>query len=136
MIITKKDPFSEEDFEGFREITKKLSKKIVVIGDDLLATNPGRIKKAKEEKACNGAIIKLNQIGTVSEALEAVKLAKSFGWKIMVSHRSGETLDDFISDFAVGISADFIKAGAPARGERVAKYNRLLRIEEELAFPH
>jgi len=135
-ILFLEDPFSEEDFEGFREITKKLSKKIVVIGDDLLATNPGRIKKAKEEKACNGAIIKLNQIGTVSEALEAVKLAKSFGWKIMVSHRSGETLDDFISDFAVGISADFIKAGAPARGERVAKYNRLLRTEEELAFPH
>jgi enolase len=76
--------------------------------------------------------VKINQIGTVTEAIEAAKLAKSFGWKIMVSHRSGETTDDFISDFAVGIGADFIKSGAPARGERVSKYNRLLKIEEEL----
>jgi enolase len=87
---------------------------------------------AKEKGLCNAIIVKINQIGTVTEAIEAAKLAKSFGWKIMVSHRSGETIDDFISDFAVGISADFIKSGAPARGERVAKYNRLLKIEEEL----
>ena len=104
----------------------------MIIGDDLLATNPERIKLAKKKNACNGAIIKPNQIGTVSEAIEAAKLAKSYSWKIMVSHRSGETNDDFIADFAVGIGADFIKAGAPARGERVAKYNRLLRIEEEI----
>jgi enolase len=82
---------------------------------------------------CNGVILKINQIGTVTEAIEAAKLAKSFGWKIMVSHRSGETNDDFIADFTVGIGADFIKAGAPARGERVAKYNRLLKIEEEIS---
>jgi enolase len=104
----------------------------VIIGDDLTVTNPERIKLAYKKKACNAVIIKPNQIGTLTEAIEAVKLAKSFGWKIMVSHRSGETNDDFISDLAVGISADFIKAGAPARGERVAKYNRLLKIEEEL----
>ena len=94
--------------------------------------NPERIKEAKEKEAVNAMILKINQIGTVTEALEAVKLAKDFGWKIMVSHRSGETNDDFIADFAVGIGADFIKTGAPARGERVAKYNRLLRIEEGL----
>jgi len=87
---------------------------------------------AKEKDACNGAIIKINQIGTVSEAIEAVRLAKSYDWKIMVSHRSGETNDDCIADFAWEIGADFINAGAPARGERVAKYNRLLRIVEEL----
>ena len=127
-VIGLEDPFSEEDGEGWH----MLKSKILVIGDDLLATNPERIKLAKKKNACNGAIIKPNQIGTVSEAIEAAKLAKSYSWKIMVSHRSGETNDDFIADFAVGIGADFIKAGAPARGERVAKYNRLLRIEEEI----
>jgi enolase len=105
-----------------------------VIGDDLTVTNPKRIKMVKEKwELCNAIIVKINQIGTVSEAIEALKLAKSFGWKIIVSHRSGETTDDFISDFAVGIGADFIKAGAPARGERVVKYNRLLKIEEEIS---
>jgi len=126
------DPFSEEDWEGFQKITKKFGKKIAIIGDDLLTTNPERIKEAYGKKACNAIILKPNQIGTITEAIEAGRLAKSYGWKVMVSHRSGETDDDFISDLAVGIGADYIKAGAPARGERVAKYNRLLRIEEEL----
>jgi len=103
-----------------------------IIADDLTATNPEKIKMAKEKKLCNGIILKPNQIGTVTEAIEAGKLAKKFGWKIIVSHRSGDTCDDFIADLAVGISADFIKSGAPARGERIAKYNRLLRIEETL----
>ena len=107
---------------------------LLIIGDDLTVTNPRRIKMAKEKEDCNAMILKINQIGTITEALEAAKLAKSFGWKIIVSHRSGETNDDFISDLAVGIGADFIKAGAPARGERVAKYNRLLKIEEELRW--
>jgi len=131
-IIGLEDPFSEDDWEGFEQITKKFGKKILIIGDDLLVTNPKRIKKAKTRKAVNSMILKINQIGTVSEALEAAKLAKEFGWKIVVSHRSGETNDDFIADFAVGIEADFIKAGAPTREERIVKYNRLLRIEEEL----
>ena len=131
-IIALEDPFDENDWQGFQAITEKLSKRIIVIGDDLLCTNLKRIKQAQEKKACNGLLLKPNQIGTVSEAIEAAKLAKSYGWKIMVSHRSGETGDDFIADLAAGISADFIKAGAPARGERVAKYNRLLRIEEEI----
>ncbi len=134
-ILGLEDPFSEEDWEGWKELTYNLqltTYNLLVIGDDLLATNIKRMKMAKEKDACNGIIIKPNQIGTVIEAIEAAKLAKSFNWKVMVSHRSGETNDDFIADFAVGIGADFIKAGAPARGERVAKYNRLLRIEEKV----
>jgi enolase len=129
------DPFSQDDFTSWKNFSLQLtaySLQLTVIGDDLTVTNPKRIKMAKEKGLCNGIIVKINQIGTVTEAIEAAKLAKSFGWKIMVSHRSGETTDDFISDFAVGILADFIKSGAPARGERVAKYNRLLKIEEEI----
>jgi enolase len=129
------DPFAQDDFESWQSFTsniERLTSNILIIGDDLTVTNPKRIKMAKEKGLCNAIIIKINQIGTVTEAIEAAKLAKSFGWKIMVSHRSGETNDDFISDFALGIGADFIKSGAPARGERVAKYNRLLKIEEEL----
>jgi enolase len=131
-IFSLEDPFSEEDWEGFTELNKRFGKKIQIIGDDLLTTNPERIKKAKEKDSCNGLLLKLNQIGTVTEAIEAAHLAHSFGWKIMVSHRSGETCDSFISDFAVGIGSQFIKSGAPARGERTSKYNRLLKIEEEI----
>lgn len=131
-IISIEDPFHEEDWQGFAKMTDKFGKKISIIGDDLLVTNPKRIQEAKEKNACNGLIVKVNQIGSVSEAAEAANLAKSAGWKVIVSHRSGETNDDFIADLAVGLGADFIKAGAPARGERVAKYNRLLKIEEEL----
>ena len=134
-ILGLEDPFAEDDFRGWEKLKLKIEKiklKTLVIGDDLLATNSERIKMAKEKEFCNAAIIKINQIGTITEAIESVKLAKSFNWKIIVSHRSGETCDDFISDFAVGISAHFVKFGAPARGERVAKYNRLLKIEEEL----
>ncbi len=134
-IIGLEDPFAEEDFEAWKNLYSKfqiLNSQLLIIGDDLTVTNPERIKMVKEKELCNGVIVKINQIGTVTEAIESVKLAKSFGWKIIVSHRSGETNDDFISDFAIGIGADFIKAGAPARGERVAKYNRLLEIEKEM----
>lgn len=127
-IIGLEDPFAENDWGGWRGF----SFSGMMIGDDLLVTNPARMKEAKEKKACNAMILKINQIGTVSEALEAAKLAKEYGWKIIVSHRSGETNDDFIADFAAGIGAEFIKTGAPARGERLAKYNRLAKIEEEL----
>jgi len=136
-IMGLEDPFSEDDFAGWKMLNSKFlipNSKFLIIGDDLTVTNPRRIKMAKEKEDCNAIILKINQIGTVTEALEAAKLAKEFGWKIIVSHRSGETNDDFISDLAVGIGADFIKAGAPARGERVAKYNRLLKIEEELRW--
>ena len=97
-----------------------------------MTTNPKRIKEAKKKKACNGIIIKPNQIGTITETLKAAKIAKKIGWKIIVSHRSSETRDDFISDLAVGIGAHFIKSGAPGPAERMSKYNRLLEIEKVL----
>lgn len=131
-IIFFEDPFAETDLPGFQTITKKLGDKIIIVGDDFLTTNIARIKTAEQNKSCNGVIIKPNQVGTITETLEAVKLAKLYGWKIIVSHRSGETRDDFIADLAVGVGADFIKSGAPATSERLAKYNRLLQIEKEL----
>lgn len=131
-IIALEDPFSEEDWPGFQQITEALGDKIIIIGDDLTVTNIKRMKEAQEKRACNGIILKPNQIGTVSEAIAAAKLAKSYDWKIMVSHRGGDTQDDFISDLATAIGADFIKAGAPTKKERVVKYNRLLKIEKEL----
>ncbi len=129
-IISIEDPFNQEDFRGFAMLRKKT--KIQVVGDDLTATNPKRIKKAADEKACNALLLKINQIGTLTEALLAAKLAQKNNWKIMVAHRSGETCDSFIADLAVGIGCRQIKAGAPCRGERLAKYNQLLRIEERL----
>ncbi len=132
-IVGLEDPFAQDDWESWKIANKKFGgANFLIIGDDLLVTNPKRIKEAHRKKVCNGMILKVNQIGTVTEALEAAKLAKSYGWKIFVKHRSGETNDDFIADLAVGIGADGIMAGAPARGERVAKYNRLLKIEEEI----
>lgn len=131
-LISLEDPFAEEDWDSFSQITEQLGSEVNIVGDDLLVSNAQRIKKANKKQACNALLLKPNQVGTVSEAVESARLAQSFGWDIMVSHRSGETCDSFISDLAVGIGADFIKAGAPARGERVAKYNQLLRIEEEL----
>lgn len=131
-ISSIEDPFEEEDFESFAELTEKLRGRVQIVGDDLLVTNPMRIKTAMEKKSCNALLLKVNQIGTVSEALEAAALCKKAGWKIIVSHRSGETEDSFIADLAVGMEAEYIKTGAPARGERTAKYNRLLRIEEML----
>ena len=113
-------------------MTQYFKGKTVVIGDDLLATNPKRLKEAIKKSACSGVLIKPNQIGTVSETVAVIKLAKKHQMAVIVSHRSGETNDDFIADFAVGLGADFIKSGAPARGERVAKYNRLLEIEKEI----
>ncbi|MCF7845301.1 MAG: phosphopyruvate hydratase [Candidatus Pacebacteria bacterium] len=129
-IIGFEDPLMEDDFTGWGELKKELPD-ILIIGDDLLTTNTKRIQKAEESNSCNAMILKINQIGTVSEALQSAKTAQELQWKIIVSHRSGETNDDFIADFAVGIGADYIKSGAPARGERVAKYNRLLEIEDE-----
>jgi len=130
-IISIEDPFAEEDWEGFKDIVRQIPS-VTIIGDDLTTTNIEKIKEAENKKACNGIIIKLNQIGTVWETIDAVNLAKSYGWKIMVSHRSGETLDNFIADFSVGVGADFIKSGAYTKEERVVKYNRLLEIEQEL----
>jgi len=130
-IISFEDPFAETDWEGFKEFTAEMKGK-TVIGDDLTTTNVKRIKEAHNKQAINGVLIKLNQIGTVSETLDAINMTKSFGWKVAVSHRSGETTDDFIADLAVGSGADFLKAGSPAKEERMVKYNRLLQIENEL----
>lgn len=126
------DALHEDDWKGWSQLTSTLGSVTTIVGDDLIATNPEKVKKAIAEKACTAAIIKPNQIGTVSETIDVVHLARSAGWKIVVSHRSGETNDAFIADFAVGVGADYAKFGAPARGERVAKYNRLLSIEVEL----
>ncbi len=131
-IVSIEDPLSQDDWDNWIKLTKKLKRKIQIVGDDFLVTNPARIKKAIELKAANAVLIKYNQIGTLTETLEAIRLAKENKWKIMVSHRSGETTDDFIADLAVGVRADQIKAGSLNRGERLCKYNRLLEIEEEL----
>jgi len=123
------DPFSQDDWEGWQQFQSG----ILRIGDDLTVTNLERMKLAKEKKACGGVIIKPNQAGTVTETLEAAKYAFKNKWKVFVKHRSGETKDDFIADLAVGLGGEWIMAGAPVRGERVAKYNRLLKIEKEYA---
>ncbi|MBU3896099.1 enolase [Patescibacteria group bacterium] len=123
------DPFSEEDWSGFADARRELG--VTIIGDDLLTTNVKRIKDAEQRSACNGVVIKPNQIGTITETIEAAKLARSFGWMLLVSHRSGETDDDFISDLAVGIAAEYIKSGSPVTKARMAKYNRLMEIEKE-----
>ena len=131
-LISIEDPFDQEDWEAFAQLTKKLNG-TQIVGDDLLVTNPDRIREAKEKNACNALLLKVNQIGTVSEALNAAQETREAGWGIMVSHRSGETEDTFIADLAVGIAAGQIKSGAPCRSERLAKYNQLLRVEEEMA---
>jgi enolase len=131
-IILYEDPFGEEDFESFALLTSGIGDKIQIVGDDLLVTNVERIKKAIKLKACNALLLKVNQIGTVSEAIDAAKLAVGSGWNVMVSHRSGETEDSFIADLVVGLGTGQIKSGAPCRSERLAKYNQLIRIEEEL----
>ncbi|VVB99526.1 Enolase [uncultured archaeon] len=131
-IISIEDGLAEDDWKGWMGLTSRLGAKVQIVGDDLLVTNPNRIKEAIGMEACNALLLKLNQIGTVSESIEAAKLASKAGWKVVVSHRSGETEDSFIADFCVGIGAGQSKFGATARGERTAKYNRLLAIEEAL----
>lgn len=125
------DPFAEEEFEWFSELLKNSRAGSLVVGDDLTVTNVERMKEAKERESINSVIIKPNQIGTITETLNALKFAKENDWFRVVSHRSGETGDSFIADLAFAVGADGIKIGAPARGERVAKYNRLLEIEGE-----
>ncbi|KEZ44023.1 Enolase [Scedosporium apiospermum] len=129
-VVLLEDPFAEEDGDSWTEFNKTC--KIELVGDDLLVTNVERLRIAREKKACNSMLLKVNQIGTVSEAIAAANLATSFGWSIFVSHRSGETTDDFIADLTVGLGTGHLKSGAPCRGERTAKYNRLMDIESEL----
>lgn len=131
-IVSIEDPFNEDDWDGFKYITRKMGNKVQIVGDDLFVTNIQRLQKGIETKACNCLLLKVNQIGTVTEAFNASKLAFDNGYGVMVSHRSGETEDTFIADLVVGIHAGQIKSGAPARSDRTSKYNQLLRIEEEL----
>lgn len=126
------DPLYEDDWKGWNQLTAELGNSTTIVGDDLLVTHPARIRQAITEKACNAILAKPNQIGTVSETIDVIKESRLAGWKVIMSHRSGETNDTFIADLAVGVGADYAKFGAPARGERVAKYNRLLAIEAEL----
>jgi enolase len=132
-VISVEDGLNENDWDGWKIMNEKIGTEVLTIGDDLLVTNVERLKKAIQKKACNAVLIKVNQIGTLSETIECIKLAKKNKMKIVVSHRSGETTDDFIADLAVGIGADYIKSGSLSRGERICKYNRLLRIEEEIS---
>jgi enolase len=131
-IVSIEDPFDQDDWASWIKFTAKVGKDVQIVGDDLTVTNPTRVQKAIDTKACNALLLKVNQIGSVTESIEAVTMAKKAGWAIMTSHRSGETEDSFIADLAVGLSAGQIKTGAPCRSERLAKYNQLLRIEEEL----
>merc|ERR1712012_689278 len=129
-VLSIEDPFDQDDWEGYAKLTANTA--IQIVGDDLLVTNPNRISTAIEKKACNGLLLKVNQIGTVTESIKAHNMAKEQGWCTMVSHRSGETEDCFIADLVVGLGTGQIKTGAPCGSERLAKYNQLLRIEEEL----
>lgn len=131
-IASIEDGLAEDDWDGWELLTRRLGKRVQIVGDDLIVTNPEIIRDAIRKHACNAALIKLNQIGTVTETIAAIREARGAGWTTVISHRSGETSDDFIADFAVGTGADQIKSGAPCRGERVAKYNQLMRIEQEL----
>jgi enolase len=126
------DPLYEDAWSGWAKLSQSLEGQVSIVGDDLLVTNSKRIEKAIAEKACTAALIKPNQVGTVTETLEFIKKARDANWKVIVSHRSGETNDTFLADFAVGVGADFVKFGAPARGERVAKFNRFSAIDIEL----
>ena len=132
-LVSIEDPLAEDDWAGWTEITAKLGAKVQLVGDDLYVTNPERLQKGIDLKAGNAILVKVNQIGTLTETMDAVSLAQREGMKAIISHRSGETEDTFIADLAVATNAGQIKTGAPARSERVAKYNQLLRIEEELA---
>ena len=131
-IVVLEDPFEQDDFESWKIFTKKNGKKLQIVGDDLTVTNPTRVSLCVDQKLCNSLLLKINQIGTITESLTAASIAKKAKWTVMVSHRSGETEDTFIADLTVGLGMGQIKIGAPCRSDRVAKYNQLLRIEEFL----
>ena len=130
-IVSMEDPFGEDDWESWNDFTKSQGHRVQIVGDDLYVTNPERLQKGIEEHSSNAILIKLNQIGTVSETLQVIQMAREANFGIIISHRSGETSDDIIADFSVGVNAGQIKTGAPARSDRTSKYNQLLRISEE-----
>jgi enolase len=131
-IVSIEDGLAQDDWDGWKLMTRELGDRLQIVGDDLLVTNPERVRVAIREQACNSLLVKLNQIGTLTETIEAINLCKESGWTTVCSHRSGETEDTTIADLAVGLNMGQIKTGAPARSDRVAKYNQLLRIEEDL----
>ena len=131
-IVSLEDGLAEEDWSGWRELNSRLGSRVQLVGDDIVVTNPAFIARGIAEDAMNSVLIKVNQIGTLSETIDAIDLARRAGWTAMVSHRSGETEDTTIADLVVAMGTGQIKSGAPSRSERVAKYNRLLRIEGEL----
>ena len=133
-IISIEDGLQEDDFEGWQLLTGVLGKRIQLVGDDLFVTNTARLQEGIEKGAGNAILVKVNQIGTLTEAVQAIEMAHRNGYRSVISHRSGETADTFIADLAVAMNAGQIKTGAPCRSERVEKYNRLLRIEEELGL--
>ena len=131
-IVSIEDGLAQDDWSSWSLMTKQLGDKLQIVGDDLLVTNPERVRKAIVENAANALLVKVNQIGSLSETIEAVDLCQRAGWRAVTSHRSGETEDSTIADLAVALNTGQIKTGAPARSDRVAKYNQLLRIESEL----
>merc|ERR1712113_666148 len=131
-FVSIEDPFDQDDWDAYKACMGKIGKDQQIVGDDLLVTNPKRIAKALEVGACNALLLKVNQIGSITESIEAATMSQKAGWGVMVSHRSGETEDSFIADLVVGLRTGQIKTGAPCRSERLAKYNQLIRIEEEL----
>jgi len=132
-LLILEDPLTHDDWDGWKELYKEIGNSVLLVGDDLLITSKERLLKAVKEKACSSILIKPNQTGTITETLEVVHVAQQHGIRVIFSHRSGETNDDFIADFAVGVQSEYVKFGAPCRGERVAKYNRLLTISSELS---
>lgn len=131
-IVSLEDGLAQDDWEGWTYLNQELGNRIQIVGDDLLVTNPERVRRGIREKVANALLVKLNQIGTLTETIEAVETCHRAGWKTVTSHRSGETEDTTIADLVVALNMGQIKTGAPARSDRVAKYNQLLRIEEEL----
>ena len=131
-IVTIEDPFDQDDFETYTKMTEQLGEKLQIVGDDLLVTNPTRVQAGIDQNLCNAMLLKVNQIGSITESIEASNMSQEAGWGVMVSHRSGETEDSFIADLVVALGTGQIKSGAPCRSDRLAKYNQILRIEEEL----
>ena len=133
-IVSIEDGLAEDDWANWQVLTARLGKKTALVGDDLFVTNTKRIEKGVNEKVANAVLIKLNQIGTLTETIEAIKLAKKHRYQVIISHRSGETADTFIADLAVAVNSEFIKTGSLSRSERTEKYNRLMEIENELGI--
>lgn len=131
-IVSIEDPLDQNDWAGYVQLTKELGDKVQIVGDDFFVTNTGRLARGIKEGSCNSILIKLNQIGTVTETVDAVRMAQNAGYAAVISHRSGETEDAFIADLAVALETGQIKTGSMSRSDRVAKYNQLMRIEEEL----